>query len=119
MRSRGYVDATSAEELRHSDWKDPEWLTWLHSAFSDMGSIRYVLVTYDNKMPVAHAPLLTAYGTTLAVIDKDGHEGSGLALEEYWREVIHRHAHRFYVQQPATIWKYRCSDRRTSVKLSL
>ena len=74
-----------------------------------------MLVTYDNDMPVEHGPLLVAYGTSLAIVDVDGHHRSGLTLEEYWREVIHRHAHRFNVQPPATIWKYRCSDRRTRV----
>jgi hypothetical protein len=31
--------------------------------------------------------------------------------------VIHRHAHRFVVQDPGSIFKYHCSDRRTEVHL--
>jgi hypothetical protein len=83
-----------------------------------MGSSRYVLVTYDNAMPVEHEPLLRTYSTTLAIIDREGYDPSGLALEQYWREVIHRHAHRFVLQPPGSIFKYRCSDRRKEVKLA-
>jgi hypothetical protein len=118
LRARGYIDATSAEQLGKEDWKDPALLTWLFSAYSDMGSRRYVVVTYDNKMPGNHAQLLRSYGTTVAVIDKKGHDPSGLVLEEYWREVIHRHAHRFASQPPGTVFKYRCSDRRRRVELA-
>ena len=117
LRTRGYVDATSAEELGKAEWKDPAWLTWLHSDFSDFASTPYVLVTYDNNMPTHHEPLITAYGTTLAIIDKEGYDVSGLTLEQYWREVIHRHAHRFAEQAVRRIFKYRANARRTEVKL--
>jgi hypothetical protein len=104
--------------LGKADWKDPALLTWLHSAFSDMNSAPFVLVTYDNKMPENHAPLLRAYETTLAVISKRGYELSGLRPQEYWRDVIHRHAHRFVSQPPGTIYRYRCSDRRGKITLA-
>jgi hypothetical protein len=111
------MDAISAEELGKAEWKDPAWLTWLHSDFSDFGSASYVLVTYDNNMPTHHKPLIDAYGTTLAIIDKEGHDSSGLTLEQYWREVIHRHAHRFVEQPLGSRFKYRASARRTEVEL--
>lgn len=75
----------------------------------------YILVTYDNAMPTEHAIVLCECGTTLAVIDKDGLARTGLTEEQYWREVIHRHAHTFAAQDAATIFKYRCSSRRTQV----
>lgn len=65
-----------------------------------------VLVTYDNKMPVEHRLLLDRHGTTLAVLDKDG-VPDHLTLEQYWRDVIHRHAHRFATQAEASLYKYR------------
>ena len=117
LRERGYFDATSAEELGKAQWKDIAWLTWLHTAFSDMGSAPYVLVTYDNDMLESHTELLIAYETTLAVIDKRGHDPSGLALEEYWREVIHRHAHRYVAQPVGSIFKYRATNRPLRVTL--
>ncbi len=82
-----------------------------------MGSTPYILVTYDNEMPTEHASLLDSYSTTLAIIDKRGYEPSGLTLEQYWREVIHRHAHRFARQDVGTIFAYRCSDRRKEITL--
>jgi hypothetical protein len=77
----------------------------------------YVLVTYDNKMLSEHADDLRRHRTTLAVIDKDKLAASGLTQEQYWREVIHRHAHLFAEQAPASIFKYHCSKRRSEVKL--
>ena len=70
-----------------------------------------VLITFDNKMPVQHAALLIRYATTLAVVDKDG-QPLELTREEYWREVIHRHAHRMANQEPGSAWKYNLRGRR-------
>lgn len=75
-----------------------------------------VLVTYDNKMPDEHREEVLAYKMTLAIIDKDG-QPPELTEEQYWRDVIHRHAHKFVAQPPGSVWKYRCSNRRTRVKL--
>jgi hypothetical protein len=69
-----------------------------------------VLVTYDNAMPLAHGPDLIQHSITLAVIDKAA-VPSELTTEEYWREVIHRHAHRFARQEPGSWWKYRSGGR--------
>jgi hypothetical protein len=70
-------------------------------------------VTFDNKMPVQHAALLLQYDTTLAVIDKLA-EPPELTREEYWREVMHRHAHRMANQDAGSAWKYRRAGRRES-----
>lgn len=67
-------------------------------------------------MPLHHKQLLEEYGTTLAIIDKD-RQPEHLTLEEYWRDAIHRHAHRFADQEPRTIFKYSTSARRTRVTL--
>jgi hypothetical protein len=68
-------------------------------------------------MPEEHGALLKLYGTTVAIIDKKGLDRSGLTLEEYWREVIHRHAHLFVRQEPGSIVKYRCSSRTTKIEI--
>jgi hypothetical protein len=52
-----------------------------------------------------------SYGTTLAVIDKKA-EPPDLTREEYWREVVHRHAHRMANQDAGSTWKYRRAGRR-------
>ncbi len=85
--------------------KDPPLLWLIHWTLEPA-----VLVTFDNKMPGEHGPLLSSLGTTLAVIDKDA-QPDHLTREEYWREVIHREAHRFAVQAPGSLWKYRLGPR--------
>jgi len=57
-------------------------------------------------MPTEHAALLDKYDTTLAVVDKDNLPPH-LTLEEFWRDVIHRHAHRFADQAPGSRYRYR------------
>jgi hypothetical protein len=94
------LEATSPHELGNARIKDPPLLKLIHHSLEPA-----VLVTFDNKMPVEHRPLLDRYGTTLAVVDKDA------ALEQYWRDVIHRHAHRFAVQGAASLFKYRQRSR--------
>jgi hypothetical protein len=69
-----------------------------------------VLVTYDNKMAIEHRELLDRFCTTLAVIDKDARPVD-LTPEEYWREVIHRHAHRFVQQDAGSRWRYQVRQR--------
>jgi hypothetical protein len=73
-----------------------------------------VLATYDNKMVVEHRCLMNGYGTTLAVVDKDAAPDQ-LTLEQYWRDVIHRHAHRFASQPEGSLFKYR-QNQRTPIR---
>jgi hypothetical protein len=115
---RGYRDATSNEQLGTEGMKDVPWLRWLREHF---GNQPYVLVTYDNQMAVEHAAVLNECGTTLAVIDSRvrGPAAETLSEDEYTSEVIHRHAHRFIAQEPGSIFKYRCSERRARIKLDL
>jgi LmbE family N-acetylglucosaminyl deacetylase len=92
--------------LRGTGLKDPEWFQLLRDLPEDV-----VLVTYDNNMPLEHGSELSASGIALAVIDKAGRP-LDMSEEEYWREIIHRHAHRFINQQPGSLWKYRRRGRR-------
>jgi hypothetical protein len=64
-----------------------------------------VFVTWDNKMHLSHAQALDHFELTLAVIDQKAKRGD-LSEEEYYREVIHRWAHRIIFQKPGTVVKY-------------
>jgi PIN like domain len=105
LRARGYT-ATSNYALNASGVKDPEWLEIV--AALDPPA---VLVTYDNAMPREHGTWLQSLGITLAVIDAQNRP-AGLTVEEYWREVIHRHAHQMASQERGSWWKYRVGTRR-------
>ena len=62
-------------------------------------------------MPVEHRLWLKQLGVTSAVIDSDG-VPDDLTTEQYWRDVIHHHAHRFVEQERGSWWKYRLRTRR-------
>jgi hypothetical protein len=64
-----------------------------------------VLVAWDNKMHLSHAQTLDHFELTLAIIDKHAKRG-GLTEEEYYREVIHRWAHRISFQRPGDVVRY-------------
>lgn len=70
-----------------------------------------VLVTYDNAMPVEHETWLRSLSVTLSVIDSRNRPPD-LTVEQYWRDVIHRHAHSFASQENETWWKYHRATRR-------
>lgn len=74
-----------------------------------------VLVTYDNNMPLEHGAELERAGIALAVIDKNGRP-EDMTEEEYWREIIHRHAHRFSNQERGSMWRYRRRGRSRIVR---
>lgn len=105
LAARGY-DATSPHQLGDQTIKDPALLKLIHDAHEPA-----TLITYDNKMPVEHHALLDEYQTTLAVVSKTGRPAH-LTLEAYWREVIHRHAHRFAVQDAGSRFLYGLRGRR-------
>lgn len=106
MAARGYPEATSPRQLGDADMKDPPLLRLIHARLEPA-----VLVTFDNKMPAEHRPLIDSLSTTLAVVDKDA-EPAWLTREQYWRDVIHRWAHRFASQTAGSLWKYRQEGRR-------
>ncbi len=100
LRARGYA-ATSNYALNANGLEDPEWLQVVANL-----SLPSVLLTYDNAMPVGHGPWLRSLDVTLAVIDSR-QPLRHLTPEQYWRDVIHRHAHRFVTQEPGSWWRYR------------
>ena len=106
LRARGYV-ATSNYALNANGLEDPEWL----EIVANLSSPRAVLVTFDNAMPTEHGQWLRSLKVTLAVIDSQNRPAD-LNVEEYWREVIHRHAHRIATQERGSWWKYRRTTRR-------
>jgi hypothetical protein len=76
-----------------------------------------VLVTWDNKMHKSHAGQLSHFGLTVAVIDLYAKRGE-LTEEEYYREVIHRWAHRMVFQREGSIMKYsRARSSRIELKV--
>lgn len=98
--------ATSHKHLKLSGTKDPDLFPILAGQPDPL-----VLVTYDNAMPVVHKADLKTHGITLAVVDKEGRPPN-LTVEEYWRDVIHRFAHRMGDQTKGSWWKYRATTRR-------
>jgi hypothetical protein len=72
-------------------------------------------------MPLEHSATLVECRTTLAIIDsrERGTRAEDLSESQYTSEVIHRHAHTFYVQERGRVFKYRCSTRRTRVDLDV
>jgi hypothetical protein len=106
LAARGYRDATSPHQMGDADIKDPPLLKLIHDKYEPA-----VLVTFDNRLPLQHAALVARYGTTLAVIDKAA-QPDDLTREEYWREVIHRHAHRMAHQEAGSQFKYSRRQRR-------
>jgi predicted nuclease of predicted toxin-antitoxin system len=104
LKTRG-MEATSAAEQGAAKFKDPELLELVSAKLEPA-----VLVTFDNKMLVEHAALLNEYAVTLAVVD--GRVPPTLTPEQYWRDVIHRHAHRFAIQPQGIRFVYRQDSRR-------
>ncbi len=105
LRARGYV-STSNYALNANGVEDPAWLEIVANLAPPA-----VLVTYDNAMPVEHGQWLSSLGVTLAVIDSQNRPDE-LTVEQYWRDVIHYHAHHFVSQQRGSCWKYRRRKRR-------
>lgn len=105
LRARGYA-ATSNYALNASGLDDSAWLEVVANLTPPA-----VLATYDNAMPVEHETWLRSLSVTLAVIDSRNRP-SDLTVEQYWRDVIHRHAHTIASQEHETWWKYRRAVRR-------
>lgn len=104
------MDATSIMEL---GWANQELKDGaLIKKLAERG-VPCVLVTFDNKMHVSHRGQLDFFTTTLAVIDKRADRGD-LSGEQYYRDVIHRQAHRMATQGIGTRFRY-SRTRRTPV----
>jgi hypothetical protein len=110
LRRRGLRDATSNSGLGLLQKKDGALIKALAEKHEPC-----VLVAWDNKMHLSHAAELRRFGLTLAVIDKKADRGD-LTDEEYYREVIHRWAHRIVRQPQGSVVKYsRVRSRRLEI----
>jgi len=100
LRCRGLRKSSSNKELELLGKKDGALIKALAEEHEPC-----VLVAWDNKMHLSHAQTLDHFGLTLAVVDKHAKRGE-LTEEEYYREVIHRWAHRMVFQGEGTVMKY-------------
>jgi hypothetical protein len=112
LRYRGMRNASSNKELGLLGKKDGALIKALAEEHEPC-----ILVAWDNKMHLSHAQALDHFKMTLAVVDQRAKRG-GLSEEEYYREVIHRWAHRMVVQVPGTVVKY-SPARASRIKLRL
>jgi hypothetical protein len=89
---RGRDDATSVYQEHLKESKDGALFKALAAGYEPC-----VLVTWDNRMPTAHAAELDHHGTTLAIVDERWFRRKGLPDGEqkrYIRDVVHRWLHR-------------------------
>lgn len=100
LRRRGLRNAASNRELELLGKKDGQLIKALAERHEPC-----VLIAWDNKMHLAHAEVLRHFDLTLAVVDQYAERGD-LTEEEYYREVIHRWAHRMTFQRPGAVVKY-------------
>lgn len=100
LRYRGLRKTTSISELGLNEKVDGQIIKALSEQHEPC-----VLVTWDNKMAKSHAGQLAHFGLTVAMVDLYADRG-GLTDEEYYREVIHRWAHRMIGQEKASVVKY-------------
>jgi hypothetical protein len=100
LRCRGLRTASSNRELDLLGKKDGQLIKVLAEQHEPC-----VLVAWDNKMHLSHAEALKHFGLTLAVIDRKAERGD-LSEEEYYREVIHRWAHRIVFQKAGVVMRY-------------
>jgi hypothetical protein len=61
----------------------------------------WILVTADDKMPLAHAVAVTRVAATIATVDPR-HPGT-IGLDQWRCEVVHRWAHRIHEQEMGTV----------------
>ncbi len=112
LRCRGLHKTTTITELGLQATVDGKLIKTLAEQHEPC-----VLVTWDNKMAKSHAGQLGHFGLTLAVVDQYAERGD-LSGEEYYREVIHRWAHRMVFQDSGSIIKY-SRARSSRVKLKV
>jgi hypothetical protein len=98
LHGRGRPDATAVIPEGLKEHKDGALVKRLALDYEP-----FVLVTWDNKMPVAHRTDLDHHGTTLAVVDEAWFKRSGRPASEqqrYIRDVVHRWLHRIEMLPP-------------------
>lgn len=116
LRRRGRL-AKSANELSLHRAKDHELLESICKSFEDP-----VLITADDKMPLAHRSLVKSLECTIATIEPwSRHPGLVVSpfpeeisdQEAYEREIVHRWAHSMHSQERGTVRRYYVSTHRT------
>jgi len=100
LARRGFQGATSVRTLNIGGKKDGALIKWLSTHAEPC-----TLITWDNKMPLNHRSELDHFGLTLAVVD-DRVRRDGLNEEEFYRDVVHRWAHRMQLQAPGERRRY-------------
>ncbi len=105
LKRRGRdAGALSELQLRHA--KDPELL---HAPAEHFADQHWVLVTADDNLPAAHAPVVAEVQATIATVDPR-RTSTYTDDEDAWgREVAHRWAHMMERQPKGSIRRY--SDR--------
>jgi predicted nuclease of predicted toxin-antitoxin system len=101
LRRRARADATALREIGLDELKDGAVLKALAANFEPC-----VLVTFDNKMPKAHAKELRHHGSTLAVVNRAGLAAWDGTEDSYIRDVVHRWAHRMELQEGPSVALY-------------
>lgn len=92
----------NAKRVKHfglSGSKDPQLLPALDDKLDD-----WILITGDDKMPMAHAEAIEAAGATIATIDP--RVPAGIELIQWRLEVVHRWAHRIHEQERGEVRRY-------------
>jgi hypothetical protein len=98
LRGRGRADATAVIPEGLRELKDGALVKRLAHDYEP-----FVLVTWDNKMPVAHREALEHHGTTLAVVDQAWFRRNAQSDSEqqrYIHDVVHRWLHRIETLAP-------------------
>ena len=84
---------------------DPALLPALAAQLDDC-----VLVTGDDKMPLAHAAIVASVGATIATVEPRRPEG--VTLDAWRREVVHRWAHKIHEQRDGEVRRYSYTTHR-------
>jgi hypothetical protein len=101
LRGRGRLDATAVKTEGLDGRKDGALFKILGRDYEP-----YVLVTYDNKMPIVHAAEIAHHKTTIALVSEGAFRRKGGDPEPYIRDVIHRWLHRIEMQPAGSKRRY-------------
>lgn len=96
-RGAGRADATSVLKSQLNGKKDGALIKALSEDREPC-----VLVTWDNRMPMAHRAAPKHFGVTLAIVDRKDWYASGMPEEHFYRDVIHRWLHKIEKQESGT-----------------
>jgi hypothetical protein len=101
LQRRARTDATALRDIGLDELKDGAVLKALAVDYEPC-----VFVTWDNKMPKAHAEELRHHRSTLAVVNRAGLASWVGTEDSYIRDVIHRWVHRMELQEGPSVAMY-------------